>query len=90
MRMKRRDFAATLMAVLMAGSIFAGCGSADKNVNHNVETTQNIQNAKDEKETESTIQELETKTQEVDTEVITADSEASGTRNDSDIQEIGG
>lgn len=47
MRMKRRDFAATLMAVLMAGSIFAGCGSADKNVNHNVETTQNIQNAKD-------------------------------------------
>ena len=85
MRMKRRDFAATLMAVLMAG-----CGSADKNVNHNVETTQNIQNAKDEKETESTIQELETKTQEVDTEVITADSEASGTRNDSDIQEIGG
>ena len=78
------------MAVLMAGSIFAGCGSADKNVNHNVETTQNIQNAKDEKETESTIQELETKTQEVDTEVITADSEASGTRNDSDIQEIGG
>lgn len=59
MRMKRRDFAATLMAVLMAGSIFAGCGSADKNVNHNVETTQNIQNAKDEKETESTIQELE-------------------------------
>lgn len=90
MRMKRRDFAATLMAVLMAGSIFAGCGSADKNVNHNVETTQNIQNAKDEKETESTIQELETKTQEVDTEVITADSEAPGTRNDSDIQEIGG
>ena len=90
MRMKRRDFAATLMAVLMAGSIFAGCGSADKNVNHNVETTQNIQNAKDEKETESTIQELETKTQEVDTEVITADSEASGTRNDSDIQETGG
>ena len=90
MRMKRREFAATLMAVLMAGSIFAGCGSADKNVNHNVETTQNIQNAKDEKETESTIQELETKTQEVDTEVITADSEASGTRNDSDIQEIGG
>ena len=90
MRMKRRDFAATLMSVLMAGSIFAGCGSADKNVNHNVETTQNIQNAKDEKETESTIQELETKTQEVDTEVITADSEASGTRNDSDIQEIGG
>lgn len=90
MRMKRRDFAATLMAVLMAGSIFAGCGSADKNVNHNVETTQNIQNAKDEKETESTIHELETKTQEVDTEVITADSEASGTRNDSDIQETGG
>lgn len=90
MRMKRRDFAATLMAVLMVGSIFAGCGSADKNVNHNVETTQNIQNTKDEKETESTIQELETKTQEVDTEVITADSEASGTRNDSDIQEIGG
>ena len=33
---------------------------------------------------------METKTQEVDTEVITADSEASGTRNDSDIQEIGG
>ncbi len=30
MRMKRRDFAATLMAVLMVGSIFAGCGSADK------------------------------------------------------------
>jgi len=109
MRMKRRDFAATLMAVLMAGSIFAGCGSADKNVNHNVETTQNIQNAKDvqlttqnvadnetkatnakdEKETESTIQELETKTQEVDTQVITADSEASGNRNDSDIQETG-
>lgn len=109
MRMKRRDFAATLMAVLMAGSIFAGCGSADKNVNHNVETTQNIQNAKDvqlttqdvadnetkatnakdEKETESTIQELETKTQEVDTEVITADSEVSGTQNDSDIQETG-
>ncbi|MCI7771899.1 MAG: CAP domain-containing protein [Eubacterium sp.] len=107
--MKRRDFAATLMAVLMAGSIFAGCGSADKNVNHNVETTQNIQNAKDvqlttqdvadnetkatnakdEKETESTIQELETKTQEVDTEVITADSEVSGTQNDSDIQETG-
>ncbi len=47
-------------------------------------------NTKDEKETESTIQELETKTQEVDTEVITADSEASGTRDDSDIQEIGG
>lgn len=109
MRMKRRDFAATLMAVLMAGSIFAGCGSADKNVNHNVETTQNTQNAKDvqlttqavadnetkatnakdEKETESTIQELETKTQEVDTEVITVDSEASGTQNDSDIQETG-
>lgn len=109
MRMKRRDFAAILMAVLMAGSIFAGCGSADKNVNHNVETTQNIQNAKDvqlttqavvdnetkatnakdEKETESTIQELETKTQEVDTEVITADSEVSGTQNDSDIQETG-
>lgn len=109
MGMKRRDFAATLMAVLMAGSIFAGCGSADKNVNHNVETTQNIQNAKDvqlttqnvadnetkatnakdEKETESTIQELETKTQEVDTEVITADSEVSGTQNDSDIQETG-
>lgn len=109
MRMKRRDFAATLMAVLMAGSIFAGCGSADKNVNHNVETTQNIQNAKDvqlttqnvadnetkatnakdEKGTESTIQELETKTQEVDTEVITADSEVSGTQNDSDIQETG-
>lgn len=109
MRMKRRDFAATLMAVLMAGSIFAGCGSADKNVNHNVETTQNIQNAKDvqfttqavadnetkatnakdEKETEGTIQELETKTQEVDTEVITADSEVSGTQNDSDIQETG-
>lgn len=109
MRMKRRDFAATLMSVLMAESIFAGCGSADKNVNHNVETTQNIQNAKDvqlttqnvadnetkatnakdEKETESTIQELETKTQEVDTEVITADSEVSGTQNDSDIQETG-
>lgn len=109
MKMKRRDFTATLMAVLMAGSIFAGCGSADKNVNHNVETTQNIQNAKDvqlttqnvadnetkatnakdEKETESTIQELETKTQEVDTEVITADSEVSGTQNDSDIQETG-
>lgn len=109
MRMKRIDFAATLMAVLMAGSIFAGCGSADKNVNHNVETTQNIQNAKDvqlttqdvadnetkatnakdEKETESTIQELETKTQEVDTEVITADSEVSGTQNDRDIQETG-
>lgn len=61
MRMKRRDFAATLMAVLMAGSIFAGCGSADKNVNHNVETTQNIQNAKDVQLTTQVVADNETK-----------------------------
>lgn len=61
MRMKRRDFAATLMAVLMAGSIFAGCGSADKNVNHNVETTQNIQNAKDVQLTTQDVADNETK-----------------------------
>lgn len=61
MRMKRRDFAATLMAVLMAGSIFAGCGSADKNVNHNVETTQNIQNAKDVQFTTQAVADNETK-----------------------------
>ena len=61
MRMKRRDFAATLMAVLMAGSIFAGCGSADKNVNHNVETTQNIQNAKDVQLTTQAVADNETK-----------------------------
>lgn len=99
MGMKRRDFAATLMAVLMAGSIFAGCGSADKNVNHNAEITQNTQYSQDvqlttqavaDNETKATNDEIETKTQEVDTEVITADSEASGTRNDSDIQETGG
>ena len=99
MGMKRRDFAATLMAVLMAGSIFAGCGSADKNVNHNAEITQNTQYSQDvqlttqavaDNETKATNDEIETKTQEVDTEVITADSEASGNRNDSDIQETGG
>ncbi len=61
MRMKRRDFAAILMAVLMAGSIFAGCGSADKNVNHNVETTQNIQNAKDVQLTTQAVADNETK-----------------------------
>lgn len=61
MRMKRRDFAATLMAVLMAGSIFVGCGSADKNVNHNVETTQNIQNAKDVQLTTQNVADNETK-----------------------------
>ena len=61
MRMKRRDFAATLMAVLMAGSKFAGCGSADKNVNHNVETTQNIQNAKDVQFTTQAVADNETK-----------------------------
>ena len=99
MGMKRRDFAATLMAVLMAGGIFAGCGSADKNVNHNAEITQNTQYSQDvqlttqavaDNETKATNDEIETKTQEVDTEVITADSEASGNRNDSDIQETGG
>ena len=99
MGMKRRDFAATLMAVLMAGSIFAGCGSADKNVNHNAEITQNTQYSQDvqlttqavaDNETKATNDEIETKTQEVDTQVITADSEASGNRNDSDIQETGG
>lgn len=45
MRMKRRDFAAILMAVLMAGSIFAGCGSSNKNVNRDV--NQNIESTHD-------------------------------------------
>lgn len=47
MIMKRRNIAAALMALLMAGNIFAGCGSSNKNVNqdvnHNIESTQDTQ-----------------------------------------------
>ena len=86
--MKRRDIAAALMAVLMAGSIFAGCGSSNKNVNQNVKGTQDVQlttkaiadneikstetGTKDEKENERMIHESETSIQETDTAVTDA------------------
>ena len=100
MRMKRRDFAAILMAVLMAGSIFAGCGSSNKNVNQNIESTHDAQlttkavadnetkaaDAKNEKESESTTQEADT---EADENSADTGSETPESDNGNSMQEAG-
>lgn len=93
MRMKRRDIAAALMAVLMAGSIFAGCGSSNKNVNQDV--NQNIESTQDTQLTTKAVADNETKaadaknekesestTQEADTEVATVDDDSVDTGSD--------
>lgn len=90
MRMKRRDVAAALMAVLMVGSIFAGCGSSNKNVNQDV--NQNIESTQDTQLTTKAVADNETKaadvknekesesaTQEADTEVTVADDNSADT-----------
>lgn len=104
MRMKRRDFAAILMAVLMAGSIFAGCGSSNKNVNQDV--NQNIESTHDAQLTTKAVADNETKaadaknakesestTQEADTEADenSADtgSETPESENGNSMQEAG-
>lgn len=104
MRMKRRDFAAILMAVLMAGSIFAGCGSSNKNVNRDV--NQNIESTHDAQLTTKAVADNETKaadaknekesestTQETDTEADenSADtgSETPESENGNSMQEAG-
>lgn len=80
MRMKRRDFAAILMAVLMAGSIFAGCGSSNKNVNRDV--NQNIESTHDAQLTTKAVADNETKA--ADTGSETPESE-----NGNSMQEAG-
>ena len=65
MRMKRKDIAAALMAVLMAGSIFAGCGSSNKNVNENI--NQNIENTQETQLTTKAVADNETKATETST-----------------------
>lgn len=104
MRMKRRDFAAILMAVLMAGSIFVGCGSSNKNVNQDV--NQNIESTHDAQLTTKAVADNETKaadaknekesestTQEADTEADenSADtgSETPESENGNSMQEAG-
>lgn len=104
MRMKRRDFAAILMAVLMAGSIFAGCGSSNKNANQDV--NQNIESTHDAQLTTKAVADNETKaadaknekesestTQEADTEADenSADtgSETPESENGNSMQEAG-
>ena len=104
MRMKRRDVAAALMAVLMAGSIFAGCGSSNKNVNQDV--NQNIESTQDTQLTTKAVADNETKaadaknekesestTQEADTEADenSADtgSETPESENGNSMQEAG-
>lgn len=104
MRMKRRDFAAILMAVLMAGSIFAGCGSSNKNANQDV--NQNIESTQDAQLTTKAVADNETKaadaknekesestTQEADTEADenSADtgSETPESENGNSMQEAG-
>lgn len=104
MRMKRRDFAAILMAVLMAGSIFAGCGSSNKNVNQyvnqNIESTHDAQlttKADADNETKAADakneKESESTTQETDTEADenSADtgSETPESENGNSMQEAG-
>ena len=71
MRMKGRDFAATLMAVLMAGSMLAGCGSADKDVNHNAEITQNTQHTQNVQLTTQAVADNETKATNANDEIET-------------------
>lgn len=71
MRMKGRDFAATLMAVLMAGSMLAGCGSADKDVNHNAEITQNTQYTQDVQLTTQAVADNETEATNANDEIET-------------------
>lgn len=71
MRMKGRDFAATLMAVLMAGSMLAGCGSADKDVNHNAEITQNTQYTQNVQLTTQAVADNETKATNANDEIET-------------------
>ena len=71
MRMKGRDFAATLMAVLMAGSMLVGCGSADKNVNHNAEITQNTQYTQDVQLTTQAVADNETEATNANGEIET-------------------
>lgn len=71
MRMKGRDFVATLMAVLMAGSMLAGCGSTDKNVNHNAEITQNIQYTQNVQLTTQAVADNETKATNANDEIET-------------------
>lgn len=102
--MKRRDFAAILMAVLMAGSIFAECGSSNKNVNQDV--NQNIESTHDAQLTTKAVADNETKaadaknekesestTQEADTEADenSADtgSETPESENGNSMQEAG-
>lgn len=102
--MKRRDFAAILMAVLMAGSIFAGCGSSNKNANQDV--NQNIESTQDAQLTTKAVADNETKaadaknekesestTQEADTEADenSADtgSETPESENGNSMQEAG-
>lgn len=93
MRMKRRDIAVALMAVLMAGSIFAGCGSSNKNVNQDV--NQNIESTQDTQLTTKAVADSETKaadakneketentTQEADTEVTSANDNSVDTGSD--------
>lgn len=105
MRMKRKDIAAALMAVLMAGSIFAGCGSSNKNVNENI--NQNIENTQETQLTTKAVADNETKaadaknekesestTPETDTEADenSADtgSETPESENGNSMQEAGG
>ena len=71
MRMKGRDFAATLMAALMAGGMLAGCGSADKNVNHNAEITQNTQHTQDVQLTTQAVADNETEATNANDEIET-------------------
>lgn len=71
MRMKGRDFVATLMAVLMAGSMLAGCGSADKDVNHNAEITQNTQHTQNVQLTTQAVADNETKATNANDEIET-------------------
>ena len=100
MRMKRRDVAAALMAVLMAGSIFAGCGSSNKNVNQDV--NQNIESTQDTQLTTKAVADNETKvadvknekesestTQEADTEVTVADDNSADTGSETPESENG-
>ena len=98
--MKRRDFAAILMAVLMAGSIFAGCGSSNKNVNQDV--NQNIESTHDAQLTTKAVADNETKaadaknakesestTQEADENSADTGSETPESENGNSMQEAG-
>lgn len=100
MRMKRRDIAAALMAVLMAGSIFAGCGSSNKNVNNNV--NQNLESTQDTQLTTKAVADNETKaaetstndeketentTQEADTEVVSVNDNVANADNEAFVSQ---